>query len=293
MTFKIGDITIDRIEESCDIGSLPHVDFPDATPEALAPYMDWLKPFAIDPVSGGTIMPVQTYLVRTRHHTILLDTCVGHDKNHKDFPDWNQRSDYRLIEDLAAAGVTPEDIDFVLCSHLHLDHAGWNTQLIDGRWVPTFPNARYLFCQEELDFAEEEGAKGDTVYAESVHPVLEAGQGQIVAMDFALDDSIWLEPTAGHTPGHVATHITDGGQRAVMAGDLIHHPFQLPHPEWSPIYDWNPVMGAKTRRRFLESVAETDILVMTQHFPAPSSGHVFSRGSGFGMRYHGCDMVHG
>ena len=293
MIFQIGDIRIDRIEESCDIGGPPHGDFPDAVPEAVARYMSWLQPHAVDPATGGMIMPVQTYLVRTAHHTILLDTCVGNHKSHPDNPGWNQRTDYRLLEDLAAAGVGPGDIDFVMCSHLHLDHAGWNTQLTDGCWVPTFPNARYLFCQEELDFAEEEGRKGDSVYGESVQPVLEAGLGKVVAMDFGLDDNIWLEPTPGHTPGHVATHITDSGARAVMSGDLIHHPCQLPHPEWSPVYDWDPVMGAKTRRRFLESVADTDIMVMTQHFPAPSAGHVFSRGNGFGMRNHGCDMVYG
>lgn len=289
----IGDIRIDRIEESCDIGGPPHDDFPDATPEALAPYMHWLQPAAIDPATGGTIMPVQTYLVRTPHHTILLDTCVGNHKNHPDMPNWSQRDDYRLLEDIAAAGARPEDIDFVLCSHLHLDHAGWNTRLEDGRWVPTFPNAKYLFCREELDFAEELAAQGDSVYGESVQPVLEAGLGTVVPMDHALDDHLRLEPTPGHTPGHVATHLKSGGRRAVMLGDLIHAPFQLPHPEWSPIYDWDPKMGAATRRRFLESVADEDIMVMTQHFPAPSVGHVVSRGSGFGFRYHGCDMVHG
>ncbi|MBT6202626.1 MAG: MBL fold metallo-hydrolase [Alphaproteobacteria bacterium] len=293
MKLEIGDIRIDRIEESCDISNLPHEDFPDATPEALAPYLEWLKPAAIDPATGRIIMPVQTYLVRTRHHTILLDTCVGNHKHHPDMPLWNQRDNYRLLEDIAAAGVRPEDIDFVMCSHLHLDHAGWNTQLIDGRWVPTFPNAKYLFCQEELDFAQEEGRKGDSVYGESVQPVLEAGLGEVVAMDFALDDNIMLEPTPGHTPGHVATHLVSQGKRAVMSGDLIHSPFQLPHPEWSPVYDWDRAMGATTRRRFLESLADTDTLMMSQHFPAPSTGHVFSKGDGFGFRYLGCDMVHG
>ena len=293
MTIMLGDIRLDRIEESCEPGQLPHADFPDATPEALAPYLEWLQPAAVDPATGRTIMPVHAWLVRTPHHTILLDTCVGNHKTHPDMPAWNGRTDYRLLDDIAAAGARPEDIDFVLCSHLHLDHAGWNTRLENGRWVPTFPNARYLFCREELDFAEARAAGGDSVYGESVQPVLEAGLGDVVAMDFELDDAIRLEPTPGHTPGHVATHMASRGERAVMVGDLIHSPLQLPHPEWSPVYDWDPVMGAATRRRVLESLAETDILMLTQHFPAPSAGHVFSRGNGFGCRYHGCDMVHG
>ena len=293
MTVMLGDIRLDRVEESTSPGELPHMDFPDATPEALAPYMEWLQPEAVDPVTGGTIMPVLTWLVRTPHHTILLDTCVGNHKTHPKVPIWNQRTDYRLLDDIAALGVHAEDIDLVLCSHLHLDHAGWNTRLENGRWVPTFPNARYLFCREELDFAEARAREGDSVYGESVLPVLEARLGEVVAMDFELDDTIHLEPTPGHTPGHVATHLSSRGKRAVMVGDLIHSPLQLPHPEWSPVYDWDPVMGAATRRRVLESLAETDILMLTQHFPAPSAGHVFSRGDGFGCRYHGCDMVHG
>ncbi len=293
MTLILGDIRIDRIEESREPGNLPHEDFPDATPEAIAPYLEWLEPAAIDPASGRTIMPVQTYLVRTAHRTILLDTCVGNHKNHPSTPAWNRRSDYTLIEDIAAAGVAPEDVDLVLCSHLHLDHAGWNTRLEDGRWTPTFPNARYLFNRDELDFAEEQARQGDSVYGESVQPVLEAGLGEMVAKDFALDDNVWLEPTEGHTPGHVATWLGSGGGRAVMCGDLIHAPFQLPHPEWSPVYDWDRAMAAATRRRFLESVADTDIFVLTQHFPAPSMGHVFGKGGGFGFRYHGRDMVHG
>ena len=290
--FAVGDIEVRRIVEAIEPGNLPHEDFPDATREALAPYLAWLQPTAIDG-KGRLVMPVQTYLVRTRHHTILLDTCVGNHKSHPNHPGWHKRTDYTLLEDLAAAGVAPEAVDVVMCSHMHLDHVGWNTRLVDGRWVPTFPNARYVFSRKELAFAEAEGAKGDHVYAESVLPVLEAGQAEIVEADHALDDEVWLEPTHGHTPGHVAIHLGSKNNRAVMSGDLIHSPLQLPHPEWSPIYDDNPAEGAATRRRFLETLAGTDVLMMTQHFPEPSVGHVLARGRGFGFRYMGCDMVHG
>ena len=292
MTLAIGEIRIDRVVESIEPGNLPHEDFPDATPEALAPHLKWLQPTAIDE-EGRLVMPVQTYLVRTRRHTVLLDTCVGNHKNHPAMPNWHKRSDYTLLEDIAAAGVAPEAGDIVMCSHMHLDHVGWNTRREDGRWVPSFPNARYVFSRKELAFAEEEGRKGDPVYEESVLPVLEAGQAEIVEADHAVDDEVWLEPTHGHTPGHVAVRLASGGAMGVMLGDLIHSPLQLPHPEWSPIYDWDPAEGARTRRRFLESVADTDVLVMTQHFPVPSVGHVFGRGTGFGFRYLGSAMVHG
>lgn len=293
MSISVGDIAITTVVESFGLAGLPHEVFPDATPERVAPLRSWAEPHALDPATGQMLMPVQAYLVRTKHHNILLDTCVGNHKNHPTMPEYHQHTEYTLLEDLTKAGVAPEQIDIVMCSHLHVDHAGWNTRLLDGRWVPSFPNARYIFSRKEVAFAEEEGRNGDSIYRESVQPVLEAGLAEIVEADFALDDGCWFEPTHGHTPGHVAIHLASRGQRAVMSGDLIHSPLQLPHPEWSPIYDSDPLEGARTRRRFLESMAETDILMMTQHFPAPSMGHVFSRGSGFGMRYLGCDMVHG
>ena len=160
MTVMLGDIRLDRIEESSDIGDVPHLDFPDATPEALAPYLGWLQPAAIDPVTGGTIMPIHAWLVRTPRCTILLDTCVGNHKTHPSLPSFHQQTHYRLLDDMAALGVCASDIDIVLCSHLHYDHAGWNTRLENGLWVPTFPCARYLFCQEELDAAEGRGTAG-------------------------------------------------------------------------------------------------------------------------------------
>ncbi len=293
MTVMLGDIRLDRIEESVDIGTAPHAEFPGATPDVLAPYMEWLTPAAIDPYTGGTIMPIHAWLVRTPRHTILLDTCVGNHKTLPWLPSFNLRTNYRFLEDLAALGVGPDDVDFVLCSHLHYDHAGWNTRLKNGVWVPTFPRARYLFCQEELDAAQAAAKRGHTVWRQSVSPVLDAGQGEVVAMDHELDDMIRLEPTPGHTPGHVATHLVSGTERALMVGDLIHSPLQLPHPEWSSVWDHDPVMAAATRRRILETLADTDILMLTQHFPAPSAGHVFSACTGFGFRYLGCDMVMG
>ena len=290
--FAIGDIEIEAVVERIDLAGLPHRDFPDAVPEALAPYRGWLEPTAIDPKSGELVMPVQTYLVRTGRHTILLDTCIGNHKTLPGVPDAHQRTDSALLTDLATAGVAAEEIDFVMCSHMHYDHVGWNTKLLDGRWVPTFPNAKYIFARTELDAAAAEAGAEDKVYEESVLPVIESGQAVIVEMDHQLDDSIWLEPTPGHTAGHVAVRLRSNGHDGVMAGDLIHAPMQLPHPEWSPTFDFDPLLGGQTRRRFLDSYCERDVLVLTQHFPIPSIGHVTGRGDGFGFRYQGCDLVH-
>ncbi len=247
MALAVGEIEIQTVVESFGLSGMPHEVFPDATPEAIAPYRHWLEPAALDPATGQLLMPVQTYLVRTRHHNILLDTCVGNHKNHPNMPEYHQHTEYTLLEDIAAAGVAPEEIDIVMCSHLHVDHAGWNTRLLDGRWVPSFPNARYIFARKEVAACEALGREGESIYEESVLPVLEAGLAEIVEADHAVNDQLWLEPTHGHTPGHVAIHLASNGQRAVMSGDLIHSPVQLPHPEWSPIYDADPAEGARTQ----------------------------------------------
>ncbi|HSH07118.1 MAG TPA: MBL fold metallo-hydrolase, partial [Burkholderiales bacterium] len=179
-------------------------------------------------------------------------------------------------------GVAPEDIDTVMCTHLHVDHCGWNTRLVDGRWVPTFPNARYLFARPEY---EASAAGNSVVFRESVLPVMEAGQAVLVELDYEIEHGIHFEPTVGHTPGHVAVALASQGARGVMSGDLIHSPLQLAFPEWSPRADWDRALSAQTRRRFLEQHADSDTLVMTAHFPQPSMGQVVSAGNAFRFRY--------
>ena len=231
---------------------------------------------------------------RTGRHTILIDSCIGNDKSSPGFEAWHKRTDFRLPAQLAEAGVAPEAVDFVLCTHLHVDHCGWNTRLRDGRWVPTFPNAKYLFASAEIAFVERCAARGDPVFDESVRPVIEAGQAEIVDTDHALDDEIWLEPLPGHTPGQVGVHIRSHGERALMCGDAIHSPIQLVYPQWSPIYDDDPERARSTRRDLLEACCDQDLLMMTTHFPLPSMGRILSGAEGFRMRYEGKpEMVHG
>jgi glyoxylase-like metal-dependent hydrolase (beta-lactamase superfamily II) len=178
--------------------------------------------------------------------------------------------------------VRPEDIDYVFCTHLHSDHCGWNTRLRDGRWVPTFPNARYIFSKAEYAAT---AADGGAPFQQSVLPILEAGQAQLVELDYALDDEVWLEPATGHTPGHVVVNLKSEGRRAAMCGDLMHSPVQCPHPEWSPVWDRDPEAARITRRSFLERHCDTDTLVLTAHFPPPSMGRVVASGAAFMFRY--------
>ncbi|MDP6708917.1 MAG: MBL fold metallo-hydrolase [Alphaproteobacteria bacterium] len=288
----LGEISLARVLESEGPYAEPTNLLPDATPENLAPHMDWLQPRVFDPATGMLVLAVQSYVVRTRHHTILIDTCVGEEKERYHNASWNMRRDTRYLADLAAMGLAPEDIDFVMCTHLHPDHVGWNTRLVDGRWVPTFPNAKYVFSQTEYDFWEPKAKRdnrkfGDGAIGDSVFPVVEAGQALMVATDHALDDEVWLEPSPGHTPGHVSIRLASGGEEAVMSGDLIHSPIQCAEPDWCTVACFDKDQARATRRAFLEDCAETGRLALTAHFPSPSIGRFTRQGEVYRFLYDG------
>lgn len=278
----LGDISVQRIVEHEIPVYHPTDMFEEATPEALEPYRKWLEPDALCPRTGLMIMPVQSYLVRTRHHCILIDTCCGSRKSYAIPPEWHQRLNEAWLGNLKAAGVNPEDVDYVFCTHLHSDHCGWNTRLVDGRWVPTFPKAKYVFARDEYREMESEN---HLIFVENVQPIMEAKQAVLVDLDYALDDEIWLEPTVGHSIGHVAIHLRSGANRAAMCGDLIHSPVQLAEPDWSLIGDYDPAASVRTRKDFLNTHCETDTLILTAHFPSPSVGHIIPRGNGYDFRY--------
>jgi glyoxylase-like metal-dependent hydrolase (beta-lactamase superfamily II) len=279
---QLGNIAVQRIVEHDIPVYLPSDMFDEATPEAVEPYREWLEPKALCPRTGCLVMPVQSYLVRTRHHCILIDTCVGCNKTYAEPPQWHQRRNEAWLGNLEAAGAQPEDVDFIFCTHLHSDHCGWNTRLIDGRWVPTFPNAKYVFARDEIKAME---AENSLIFIENVQPILEAKQAVLVDLDYALDDEIWLEPTVGHTAGHVAIHLKSGRHHAAMCGDLIHSPLQLAEPGWSCNSDHDLAASARTRKTFLGEYCESDTLVLTSHFPSPSIGHIISGANGYDFRY--------
>jgi glyoxylase-like metal-dependent hydrolase (beta-lactamase superfamily II) len=283
--FRVGALSVGRIVESEAPFLEPVEMFAEATETALAPYRSWLEPRALCPVTGKLILPIQTYVVETSHHRILLDTCVGNDKSVEWHPPWHRKQGGSYLTDLATFGLAPEDIDVVLCTHLHVDHCGWHTRLADGRWVPTFPNARYVFARREYDAsAESARTERNSTFEDNVVPVMEAGLGELVEMDHAIDDEVWLEPTPGHTPGHVAIHLASRGAHAIMCGDLMHSPVQCAHPEWNFIYDADQELARATRRGLLEANCETSTLVMTAHFPSPSVGYIDRSGAAFRFR---------
>ena len=281
----IGDIEVTRVVEAA--GSFAPVDFllPGFNPEILQRHR-WLQPGFVD-AAMQVVMSFHSYLLRTTRHTILVDGCVGNGKERPLRPMWH-RQEVPYLERLAAAGVQPEQIDFVFCTHLHADHVGWNTRLKGGRWVPTFPNARYIFGRREyehweaLQRAGEEPNHGS--FADSVLPVMEAGLADLVESDHELETGLHLEAAYGHTPGTCLLHAHSRGQHGVFTGDVMHTPVQLADPALSSRFCADPALSARTRQALCERYAETQSTLFTGHFPAPSAARIVRAGSTFGLQ---------
>ncbi len=270
MLCKIGDVEVWRILEIHGPFLKPEDLYPTAGSD-VGSIIEELAPGSICGQSGRLILPVQGFLLKTPSHNILVDSCVGNHKTVPGTPDWHKRSDNRFEAALSAAGVSFDDIDYVLCTHLHTDHVGWNTRLEDGRWVPTFPNARYLM--PAADEAVQRDRNSD-LYLESVLPVVEAGQAELVQTGHTLGDHVSLIPTPGHTPGHVAVKITSGDHEAVITGDALHSTAQCQHPEWHFKFDAEPERAVASRVDLLETVSEAECIVLGSHFTLPSTGRV-------------------
>jgi len=284
--YPVGEIVVERIVESVCREFDPLEFFPGTTSEDWARHKSWMEPRALDPTSGNIVITIQAFLVRTRHHTILIDTCVGNHKSRPHRPFWHMLKLNTFLPRLDAAGVRPEDVDYVMCTHLHWDHVGWNTQLRDGRWVPTFPNAKYVFAEREWESVEALHRKEPQAHLlDSILPVMEARQAELVATDFALDDEVWLEPSPGHTPGHVCVRLASRGAQAVITGDCMHSPVQCLEPGWIMRADADPGLAGATRRSFLERHCDSGVLVCATHFPEPSIGRIVRRDGAFWFDY--------
>ena len=281
---SFGDITVERLVEVEGPSFFASFIFPDYDEDAFAGERDWLEPHFFDPETERLLMSVHAYVIRTQKHTILVDTCVGNDKDRPSTKPWH-RMQTPWLDNLGRMGVAPESVDYVLCTHLHVDHVGWNTRLQDGRWVPTFPNAKYLFHRDEYAHFEAEGSddgssgSGDGCFQDSVLPVMESGQAVLVDDGHQLDDAMYLEQTPGHTPGHVAMHLTGGGRRAVFSGDLMHHPLQCAYPEWNSRFCIDPRRSRATRQSFVERHADSGTTILAAHFATPTAGRIVSAGN--------------
>lgn len=275
--WQVGSVRITRVVE-IEGPSPGSFLFPDATPEKLLQHA-WLKPhFLLE--DGRILASIHCFVVESQGRVIVVDTCVGNDKP-RDVGAWHLRQG-RFLEDLAEAGFAREKVDTVLCTHLHVDHVGWNTMLVADRWVPTFPTARYLIGRREWEhFRDEPEGPDRAARNDSVRPVIESGLVDFVDMDHVMTSEVRLEPTPGHTPGHVSVVIRSGGEEAVITGDLMHHPVQCAEPGWASRFDVDAEAARRTRRAFLESRAARKVLVLGTHFATPTGGRVVAEGGAF------------
>jgi glyoxylase-like metal-dependent hydrolase (beta-lactamase superfamily II) len=276
--WRVGDVTITKIVELEAVGGTRFV-LPQATREEVRP-LAWLYPHFMD-AEGRLKMSIHALIIQTPERRIMVDTCLGNDKP-REIPGWSDRQG-PFLSDLDAAGLGRQSIDTVVCTHLHVDHVGWNTMLVDGRWVPTFPNARYLLGKAEFEYwrGEQHAPAQRSVFADSVQPVFDAGLVELVETDHQLCPEVSLVPTLGHTPGHVSVAIHSRGEHALITGDFIHHPCQLARPHWAATPDFDQAASTRTRLEVFGRLAGQPTLVIGTHFAGPTAGRIVRDGDAY------------
>jgi len=257
--------------------------FPKLTKELIAENRSWLSPDFID-ADNKLVLCIQGFVIRTPHHAILVDSCVGNHKPRPARPFWHMLNGDRFEKGLAAVGLGVDDIDYVMCTHLHGDHVGWNTRLDNGRWVPTFPNAKYIMADRELGYwtqREKDNPESCPWMTDSVLPIVAAKREQIVKSDFAFNDQVKLLATPGHTIDHFSVLVGRPGEDALITGDMIHSPLQGKYPDMGMMADYDSGQAGRTRRQIFDRFCEAPTIVCAAHFPAPSTSRVRRWGDGY------------
>jgi glyoxylase-like metal-dependent hydrolase (beta-lactamase superfamily II) len=288
--FTLGAASILRVEESAFDVLDPFELYPHASEQQMAADLDWLAPRFYDPRSRRLVLAFQGFVLRSAGVTILIDTCVGDCKERRRAS--FHRQQWGWLGRLRAAGIAPESVDYVVCTHFHVDHVGWNTRLQEGRWVPSFPRARYLFPREELAYWTGPAGQralertGDYL-ADSVTPILEHGLADLVSPDHRINAEVRLRPAPGHTPGSVLVELDSAGERALFLGDVLHTLLQVRYPDWSTRFCTDPDQARGTRLALLEEAARTGTIVVPNHFVSPTLGRIERDRSGYTYRYAG------
>jgi len=280
LSWQVGAVKVTRVVElQMPVAYSPDTVFlKEATPAELRK-LPWLYPHFVSE-KDELLLSIHALLVEAPGLRLVVDTCIGNDKPRG--ITGGRALATTFLQSLAEAGWSPESVGAVVCTHLHVDHVGWNTMLVDGRWVPTFPNARYLIGRAEFEHWTAEGdGDAQAILADSVKPVIDAGLAEFVALDHVISPEVRLTPTLGHTPGHVSVVIESEGQKAVITGDMTHHPCQLAHPHWSPSFDSDPKAAAATRARMFAEWADEPVLVIGTHYAGPTAGRVRRDGAAF------------
>ena len=290
MRFRAGDSAVDVVVdidwfELSIAGFLPGIAA--GTIESARALLD---PDHLDAARGRLILAIQSFVLHTDGRTILLDSCVGEEKERPLIAEFHRRRRSGFLDRLAQAGVRPESVDIVFCTHLHIDHVGWNTRLHDGRWIPTFPNARYLVDRREFEYWQQQDRQsgGDAVqlpgFEDSVLPILNAGQMELVDDGYELGRDLTLLPLPGHTPGQLGVRVS-GAVPAIFCGDAIHSPLQVLDPTLSTVGCVDPVEARRVRHTLLEDAAEGGRLIVPAHFRGTRCMRVTPTASGFRLYF--------
>ncbi|ANK79549.1 MAG: MBL fold metallo-hydrolase [Rhizobiales bacterium NRL2] len=277
-SWKIGKVKVTKIVEMEVPGGTRFI-LPDATKEACQP-IEWMKPHFMTE-EGRLIMSIHALVIETPDRRIVVDTCLGNDKK-REIPAWSDLS-LPFLEDMEKAGYPADSIDTVMCTHLHVDHVGWNTRLVDGKWVPTFTGARYLMATPEFDYwrAKDDDPASQQIFADSVQPVFDAGLVDFVDTTHRICPEVTLMPTHGHTPGHVSVLIESEGEKAMITGDFVHHPCQMARVDWCSTADYDQKAAQATRERVFAEFAETPTLIIGTHFAGATAGYLRKDGDAY------------
>lgn len=286
LKWKIGDVEIYQIVE-IEASKIIQEVIKDMSVEAIQS-IEWLHPNFADK-NGNLKALVQCFLIKSGDKLILIDSCNGNHKQRTDVPEWgNLQTDF--LKKLRSLGITEGDINIVACTHLHFDHVGWNTKLENDIWVPTFPNAKYIFVKDEYEYwsqkPEKEIHDDKQAFEDSVLPIVKAGQAELVDEHYEIDRYIKFIPTPGHTPHHVSVLIESQKQRAIISGDFLHHPCQIANPQWGSYADTLPEKATITRQKMLDDIADTDTLLIGSHFAFPVAGYVIRTEDGYKIEIH-------
>ena len=286
--FSIGGVRVSALIEREGPQRKTSELFPAADRELAIRHFRGMEPFLYQPASDRIYNTYQSFLLRTPGRTVLIDTCVGENKARP--PQFAAYPKKPWLDAFAAEGLSFEDIDLVICTHLHVDHVGWNTILIDGRWEPTFPKARYIFGRVECEYWEARVNEGDDlagrIWTDSCLPLIRSGRAELLEMDADLGGGLRLRPAPGHTPGMFCVELDcTGGQRILFAADVLHHPIQCREPDWSTCFCVDPAQAAATRRELFAEIADTEVIIVPEHVPFPTAGRIESDGARFRYRF--------
>ena len=286
----LGDVSVARVEEMHGpVGMTPAQFFPGWPAEDWRENREWLEPDHFDAESDIVQVAFQTWALRSEGRTILVDTGVGNDKPRPAVGGWDHLST-GYLDNLAKAGIRPEEVDLVVNTHLHVDHVGWNTRLVDGQWVPTFPNATYLMPR--LDFEHFDptknpniaGGVNENAFEDSIEPVHAAGQVRLWEDEYVVDGNLRLVAAPGHTPGSSVLMLASGNDKALFAADIMHTPLQVAHPDHHSCFCEDPTTAQVTRRNLLGWASDNTALVLPAHFSGRTALEVGRHGEAFEIK---------